>query len=87
MTLNKTKDTRCTRCKHLRPNDAFVSDLGTTLKTCIKCRRRNAKTRVSNKKQTESGTDESDSDDASKKSKIIETIIQNNNHLLELLKL
>ena len=86
--MENTNLTRCTTCRHLHLNEQYVSITGVVFKTCISCRDRGTRYRQKKKvPQPEPEPDDEKKKQDRRRNNIIDTLLENNNKLLELLRL
>jgi hypothetical protein len=78
--------TRCTTCKKNHLNKQYISNTGVVLKTCLACRDRGNRYRQKKKAPDPEPDDEKKEQDI-RRNKIIDTLLENNNKLLELLRI
>lgn len=77
--------TRCTTCKKNHLNEQYVSITGVVFKTCMVCRDRG--TRYRQKKKAPKPEPEDEKKKQDRRNKIIDTLLENNNKILELLRI
>jgi len=88
--MENTNLIRCTTCKHLNATEQYVSITGVVFKTCLACRDRGTRYRQMKKKVPQSEPvpkPDDKKEQERKRNKIIDTLLENNNKILELLRL
>ena len=79
--------TRCTTCKKNHLNEQYVSITGVVFKTCLACRDRGTRYRQKKKVPVPEPEPDDEKKKQDRRNKIIDTLLENNNKLLELLRI